>query len=166
MACYEDLGPCPYVDYLLEAPRLLAVGWLSGAHRFPRGEVPREVATRLEGWLEALPPEPGQLVHQRGGVAIFLGSHACELQPCWKQRDDDPPPEGASDTGELFVPHLSLPGAYYVAPRLITHYLRRHRYAPPQEFVQAVLAADPARRPRFEARKGDRGLRLLPPLAG
>ena len=68
MTRLADLGPCPYVDYLLEPPRLLAVGWLSGARRFPRGEVPEEVVTRLAGWLEALPPEPGQLVHQRGGV--------------------------------------------------------------------------------------------------
>lgn len=49
-----------------------------------------------------------------------------------------------------------------MAPRLITHYLRRHRYAPPPEFVQAVLAADLDRRPRFVAGKGDRGIRLLP----
>ena len=68
MTGFADPGPCPSVDYLLEPPRLLAVGWLSGARRFPRGEVPEEVATRLAGWLEALPPEPGQLVHQRGGV--------------------------------------------------------------------------------------------------
>lgn len=39
MTYYTDLEPCTYLP--VEAPNLLAVGWLDAAHDYARGDVPR-----------------------------------------------------------------------------------------------------------------------------
>lgn len=57
------------------------------------------------------------------------GSHRCEL--CTTSE----PPTYAS--GIILVPWGKL---IYIAPAMINHYLRDHQYAPPREFINAVLA--------------------------
>ena len=43
---------------------------------------------------------------------------------------------GYNDSGEIIVPSRL---ATYVAPTMIGHYIRRHGYCPPVEFIAAVL---------------------------
>ena len=45
-----------------------------------------------------------------------------------------------SGSAEIIVPGRD--GKAYRAPTLISHYVRSHRYRPPREFVEAVLALD------------------------
>jgi len=42
----------------------------------------------------------------------------------------------------LFVPGA---GFLYITPSLVLHYIDAHQYAPPEEFVKAVLECPPTR---------------------
>jgi len=69
-------------------------------------------------------------VDQRGRALIqpyvvAAGFHTCELCADFRR------------SGEIFVPSETV---LYVAPVMIDHYVRAHRYLPPREFIDAVLA--------------------------
>ena len=49
-------------------------------------------------------------------------------------------------TSDVFVPG---DGFLYVAPTLIVHYVEGHQYAPPDEFVRAVIACPSMRSPEY-----------------
>ena len=120
MAYFEDLQPC--TAFPGQWKGLVAVGWLAKGHDFPRGPVNRELITRLDGAGAWQPPDAPS------------GSHRCDLCP-----------EGEvarTGSGAIFIPG---DGVLYVAPRLITHYMRKHGYAPPAAFCRAA-AASPAMR--------------------
>lgn len=119
MAYYPDLSPCTYLP--LEAPNLLAVGWLDATHDHARGEVSREFYDALVALAKA-PWEP----------VAAAGHHTCELCQF----------DGAKSYSIVFVPG---DGVVYAAPTGIAHYVATHRYRPPQVFVDAVLACPPMR---------------------
>jgi hypothetical protein len=150
MTWYADLGP---IDYFGEDefPNLRAVGWLGEGHPYPQGEVSALFFERLCGLLLA-PWQPG----------FFMGAHRCDLCPWEVPPGPDPgkgftPEERRSrlagvrkeeepiSVGDKFVEmgaaNLWVPGegCVYVAPSLIAHYIRVHRYVPPREFVDAVM---------------------------
>jgi hypothetical protein len=112
----NDLSP--YADN----ERLVAVGWLERGHEYPVGEV----AADLFAKVEALFVDPWQ-------PAVAGGSHPCDLCTYAPEK---------RGTKNLFVPGA---GKVYVAPELILHYMNAHRYRPPDEFCEAVMACPPMR---------------------
>jgi hypothetical protein len=115
MAWFADLAACSYFGQEY-ATFLRAVGWLARDHTFTTGTVDVSVYSRLVELLQ-WPWEHG----------VFVGHHGCEL--CHYE-------PGRYGTRNLFVPGDKV---VYVCPELITHYMNAHRYAPPQDFCQAVL---------------------------
>lgn len=118
MTWYPDLGTETIVT---EGPHVRAVGWLSSEHEFPTGETPpavlehvREFCQRWQDCLEAL------------SFPLFGGVHQCEV--C----------HSSTGYGNVGVPAGDL---LYVAPELLAHYIEAHRYAPPAEFVTAIMAS-------------------------
>ena len=132
MTWYADLSP---IDYFRShsSPSFRAVGWLGEGHPFPQDEVRPEFFQRL-CLLLVDPWDPHE----------FRGFHDCEFCP----PDDGPalhlhlPQISVGDelvtmgVSNLFVPAQR---CVYVAPSLIAHYVRDHGYAPPPDFVDAVL---------------------------
>ena len=125
---FEDLSPYTYtlgkdvpkgieLDVSGDA---LNVGWLEKGHPFEKGPTSRMFRSRLDRLAENLKNN------------FFVATHACNL--C---EDSAQAPCG---TGEIHV--RGSDGVTYVAPALITHYVARHEYLPPQEFIDAVLASD------------------------
>lgn len=98
-----------------------AIGWLDGAHDFPRGTVSPIFFERL-GELASDPFEP----------FTAGGWHDCTVCQFAEARDGR----------NLFVPSG---GFLYVAPVLIVHYIAAHSYTPPTEFVRAVEACPDTR---------------------
>ena len=150
MTWYADLGPLDYFEGST-ATSWRAVGWLGEDHPYAQGEVSARFFERLCSLLL----DPWQ-------PAMFLGGHACELCPWEVSPGPDPggtfsslerrrrvlgvrrKSEPISIDGQLVemgTANLWIPGdgCVYVAPSLIAHYIRAHRYAPPQTFVEAVL---------------------------
>ncbi|SOD60455.1 hypothetical protein SAMN06297387_102136 [Streptomyces zhaozhouensis] len=120
----------------------LNVGWLSWTRRYPRfarGRVPEEFAAAL-----TLLCRDGQ----RERTSRF---HPCGLPHLVGERRRPVRMRVAGEDvllGNSEVVAVAADGTWLVAPSLIHHYVTRHRYRPPEEFVEAVLAA---RTPRAES---------------
>jgi hypothetical protein len=112
----DDLTP------YAEAPNCVAIGWLARGHEYPAGDNASDVFSKLVLLLE----DPWQ-------PAVSAGVHPCDL--CLYRSE-------VAGTKNVFVPGE---GRVYVAPELILHYMNAHRYQPPAEFCQAVLACPPMR---------------------
>ena len=129
MSHFEDLQPCTRIPG--EWTRLLAVGWLAKGHQFPRRKPDPSLVRRLDALL-ANPWAPGGHPH--------TGTHWCDLCAGGYER--------RRSFCNLFIPTAD---CVLVAPSLITHYIARHRYAPPAEFIEAVLACPEMGSPEYLA---------------
>jgi hypothetical protein len=121
---YDDLTPYEYGD---PPPRGgVNVGWLSDKHPFPKGDPPA-------GLVEAL----AKLADRPEN--LYRGYHLCELCPSVEEA------ERSTRRNDLFLGngeiHIRKNGTVYVAPTLVVHYVERHGYRPPDEFVIAALDA-------------------------
>lgn len=122
MTWYADLLPCDYFPREAVPELPIAVGWLGAEAPFTRGEVESELLTKLD-----------ELVRHGWQPVHFMGWHTCDL--CAS-------PEEAERTGGMGIPNIFVPGegVLFVAPAMITHYIRIHGYAPPSVFCRAVMA--------------------------
>jgi hypothetical protein len=114
MTHYRDLSRYEYVwgDRTPDTvPAIVNVGWLAKAEPFLAGESIPGFAERLRLFCE----QP---------ILLTKGLHTCEL--CGR----------ASGNGEIRVLGSE---RFYAAPVLILHYVTRHEYRPPDEFIRAVI---------------------------
>ena len=108
----------------------LNVGWLSRWHRLTRGRSPKGFSDALLG------------MHFRPANVFHAGFHCCPFCPlfgivqmrCLVKEDGIHTHLGS---GILSVTHRD--GTVFVCPDLIYHYVKKHRYLPPQKFVEAVM---------------------------
>jgi hypothetical protein len=140
MAWYEDLTPCYYFGPDSQRKlKLIAVGWLEGSRPFPTGILQRDFIDQLI-YLFAV----------QWHLLIVPGRHSCSI--C----DPTAAANALAKIPELNFVHgfynvslgsanLLVPGdrKIFVAPSLILHYIHTHRYEPPAEFREAVLACPP-----------------------
>lgn len=128
---YPDLSPYGYLGHA-EA-NVFNVGWLDGAHPFPTGGVPQK---DLETLLDLT----------RKPVNRTRGWHRCEI--CGAA-----PPiivgqgERAVRLGDAEIRAVGCDGRTYAAPNLIYHYVERHHYRPPDEFLKALTCTSTAEQP-------------------
>jgi len=108
----------------------LNVGWLDSGHDFPVGEPPA-------GFLDDLAQLCATNAHAR-----TRGWHRCNLPheqqleyPFTIKVDGNQIPLGSAE-----IRVSSADGTMLTAPNLVWHYVDYHRYLPPPEFVEAVLA--------------------------
>ena len=106
---------------------MISVAYLARDCEYSQGEVSDEVFERLVS-----------LVKRPFGA--WCGFHNCDLDPCGSGS-----PLALKYKGQAIPTHCStdilVPGdcVVYVAPALILHYIRAHRYRPPADFIGAVL---------------------------
>ena len=101
---------------------VLNVGWLSKGRPFQT----RETSEAFQAALNEL--------CNNNSINLFLGHHVCEFCPDASWGD---PYFHEMGNGEIRVRGAS--GIWYVAPRLVIHYVVEHRYCPPQDFIEAVM---------------------------
>jgi hypothetical protein len=97
----------------------VAVGWLQPDHPFPRATLPTEFVSRIQDFARRWGSSVAAL-----GWCVAGGIHTCEF--CDKARA----------SGTFGVPAGNR--IFYV-PEMIAHYVEHHQYAPPAEFVTAVM---------------------------
>jgi hypothetical protein len=152
MTFFPDLAHCTYFGPG-NASRLKAVGWLEHDRPFRRDAVsPRfieKLASLLERRFEVL--APGVVTESPWQPFIFSGPHFCSI--C-KARS------GQERHGEVYNVFIPGDGFLYVAPVLIRHYLEAHGYAPPWEFIQAVMACPRMSSPDYLAAVAKNGPRF------
>jgi hypothetical protein len=127
MGYFADLTPYSYIQRTARECEL-NVGWLDNQHPFLVGSVPQEVLSKVF-----------QLC--RKPVNLTRGKQSCDL--CRER--------GLACTGEHEGVRLELgngeirvigsAGKVYASPVMIYHYISEHKYLPPQEFIDAVLAS-------------------------
>jgi hypothetical protein len=122
MPYFEDLTE--YIYTKNSGTGLVNVGWLDSVHPFNRGEVDQEIVLRIADLC-------------RNPVNRMRGFHRCEMcKEC-------PVREPVGENGQVVTLgdaeiHIQGRHTVYVCPTLIYHYIVRHKYRPPEEFVDAV----------------------------
>jgi hypothetical protein len=123
MSYFPDLSPYDYCD---NVPGLINIGWLDRAKPFPTGTVDTRIITKI-----------GELC--KSPQNLLRGFHRCPWCDEW------PVQEAYIGDGQLLPLgngeiRVNAGGIYwtYAAPTLIYHYILRHRYLPPMEFLDAV----------------------------
>ena len=129
MAYFPDLSPCTYFGEEAGA-FLYAIGWLESDHPIPSGQVSLAFFEKLmllckSPWRPELAP-------------VSCGIHPCSLcrfNGVGNQRL-------IAGCTNVFIPFSK---GLFVFPELLPHYISAHNYAPPPEFVDAVMACPPMR---------------------
>jgi hypothetical protein len=123
---FEDLSPYTY-SLPKDLPEgadigslagVLNIGWLGAGHAFDVGPTPWGFRWKLR-----------KLARDVKNPA--WGYHECDL--CEGRR------RKRLGNGEIHVTGSN--GIMYVAPELIVHYIGKHKYLPPQTFIDAVLTS-------------------------
>jgi hypothetical protein len=129
MAYFPDLSPYAFRPFQVEVdPNLLNVGWLSRWRPFSEGSVDGDLLDTL-------------LRLCRTPVNRTRGYHSCPfcgVRPMVMEIDSLQITLGSAE--------IRIPGkgkTVYAAPNLICHYIAKHGYRPPQEFLEAVAALPP-----------------------
>jgi hypothetical protein len=118
MSYFEDLTPHTYTDGTDEEFPVLNVGWLGSEAPFALGGT----SPRFKQALEQLCTKP---------IVLHRGYHPCDFcQQC---------PDGTFRLGNGQIRVQAQDGVWYSAPWLIHHYVKEHRYCPPQVFQDAVV---------------------------
>ena len=116
MSFFPDMG-CETM--VAAGGHVRAIGWLHPDHPYTKGAVSAEFLTRLKEFA-ARSGESAEALY----FGAFGGFHTCEF--CGKAH-------GICNFG---IPSGDL---LFVAPEMVVHYIEKHSYCPPPEFVAAVL---------------------------
>lgn len=118
---HEDLTK---YRYSINYPRheVLNVGWLDAGHEFPTGEEP--------GLYEKLLPYCAHIIEPTLGhfPCPFCGEYVLNKQ--WGSRSFS---LGHSEIRVL------IENVWYASPTMILHYVERHNYRPPMDFIRACF---------------------------
>lgn len=127
MSSYEDLTEYKY-SFNHCVPGTKNVGWIDGEDLF-------EKSTPDELFLACL------WNYCKIAIAKSRGGHLCELcadrVPIVEERNGERLLLGSAE-----IRVISRSGIIYSSPNAIYHYVARHKYRPPDEFVEAVLDLD------------------------
>jgi hypothetical protein len=148
-----DLSLCRYSGGPFDAANwavpLLAVGWLEHPYSPPD----REVSRRFTAKLAALIKQSRAAFRAH----FFLGVHECSL--CSAEGRESPPCPWSQEN--VFVPGRN---CVFVAPGGIVHYVEVHGYAPPEDFITAVLDCPACDSRAYQAALARANLGAPPPL--
>jgi len=113
---YEDLAEC---GYFAEFFPTIAIGWLENGKPYSIGKTPKEAVETIYKFNKT-----------DGMYYRFLGYHECDF----------------CDFVNIELGATTILIAYqdkvYACPALIIHYMEKHQYLPPDEFIEAVLNYD------------------------
>lgn len=126
---YKDLSNYSY-NLSFEIESVKNVGWLSKGVDFSKGTVPVNFLNKLFAIIK------------RKEINVTRGIHDCEL--C--NSDDFIYVRLNQDSvllghGEIWIPSLS-GQIIYASPTLIYHYIEKHNYLPPFDYIDSIIAFD------------------------
>ncbi len=122
---FEDLTLYSYyLPYSLNEVK--NIGWLDKGFEFYKGSVSKEFSNKLLKILRGTASFKAQ-------VNIIRGVHPCNF--CGRQQSDFSTGLGSS---EIWIPDGK--NGFFAAPSQIIHYIGKHNYQPPVDFVQAVIS--------------------------
>lgn len=120
---YQDLSKYTYTP-INNGNNILNVGWLSSDYPFQKGDVPDNFCSRLLSIIK------------NKSVNRTRGFHQCELS----NADNGPIYVDGFLLGSAEIHVVGQKNCVYASPNLIYHYVKSHKYLPPREYIDAVLA--------------------------
>lgn len=118
MAWYEDLTKCDYLAEFLPVT-YITIGWLEKGKSYKTGEISKETVEKIYEFNKT----PGMCIR-------FCGYHNCDF----------------CDFINIELGAITILIAYkdkvYICPALVSHYIEKHQYRPPDEFIEAILNYD------------------------
>ena len=123
---FPDFAPYSY-NLPVVLPSVGCIGWLKRGRKFARAKADAAFLDKMASII------------RRECVHVTRGTHNCDF--CSEGRiwlDDKSELLGHA---EMWIPATSR-DVVFSAPTLIYHYCREHDYAPPQEFIDAVMNFD------------------------
>ena len=134
MTWYSDLGPICMAGH---GDDVRAIGWLSRSQPYPTG-------TRSVAFIEKLQSH----VSSASQPFSIMGFHECDLDRSDVSSGSGLHQEPVREHRNLFVPTVD---CVYIAPAMVLHYVTKHRYRPPDEFIVALEQCPPQGSPDFIA---------------
>ncbi|WP_163390442.1 hypothetical protein [Enterovibrio norvegicus] len=130
---YEDLSHyCYYLKTPVETVR--NVGWLEKDQPYKTGKV-------LDGFLSKL----SNIILGNDSVDAQVNrirsAHPCALSDCGALEIEVNGRRCSLGAAEIWVPSKDGSG-FFAAPSMVYHYVEKHSYSPPQDFVSAVMNFD------------------------
>ena len=125
MAHFDDLTAYVYMAHSVR-PGTKNIGWLDAATPFPQSVPDGAFLTRLWAYCQI-------------SVVQTRGIHPCELCSAGTQTIFGWHGDESLLLGTAEIRVFGATGDIYAAPTLIYHYVKDHHYAPPEEFVHAVM---------------------------
>ena len=131
---FADLTPYSYDKHPERVG--LNVGWLDKAHGFSSGTVPTVLIEKL-------------IEISKKPFEKHRGFHICEF--CDFGRMPDSPDKlndwflklnAAGALSSTIIRVVGRDGRVYFSPNMICHYVSKHYYKPPEEFIDAVMETD------------------------
>lgn len=130
---YEDLsGYCYYLKTPVSTVR--NVGWLEKDKPYKTGRVPDGFLSKLSSIILG-----NDIVDAQ--VNRIRSAHPCALSDCGSPEITDGERKVTLGAAEIWIPSCE-EGSFFAAPSMIYHYVEKHNYLPPQEFIAAVMAFD------------------------
>jgi hypothetical protein len=130
---YEDLSNyCYYLKTPVSTVR--NVGWLDKGKPYKTGTVPVDFLTKLSSIILG-----NNIVDTQ--VNRIRSAHPCALSDCGSLEIMDGERSETLGAAEIWIPSCE-GGVFFASPSMIYHYVEKHDYLPPQEFVAAVVAFD------------------------
>jgi len=124
---FEDLTPYSF-DCKRPLENVLNIGWIDSAHLFSKG------APQPPNVLEKLAS-----IIVRDNVNQMRGMHYCPFCSVENIRIQSSGRSILLGSAEVWVPYKDI---IFAAPNLVFHYMERHQYAPPQQFIDALMCFD------------------------
>jgi hypothetical protein len=124
MAYFPDLSDYEYYGGTFHRPRTKNVGWLARDHGFSQSPPSEEFLDKLWDYCKV-------------SVAQTRGCHECDFCAEHAENGAHKGEKLLLGTSEIRV--FSGGGVIYAAPTLIFHYVQRHHYDPPDDFVAALM---------------------------
>jgi hypothetical protein len=135
MAVYADFSRyCYFERYYREKTE--NIGWIDITKPYRKAPPAKEFLDRLFEYAKI-------------SISLARGAHFCEICGPGVQFLGF-----GNDTEKLFlgmgeIRAFAANGVIFAAPNLIYHYVAQHQYAPPDEFVKAVLKSPPPPSPAY-----------------
>lgn len=125
---YLDLSPFQYQSRPLEIGPTLNVGWLCPEHEFQTGKPDPRFLDAL--WAYCLQP-----------IVEHRGYHICEFCALAPDASRHTSRQGRTNKlGSKLICVFDSESTAYLSPDLIFHYVLEHNYAPPDDYVRAVVS--------------------------
>ena len=126
---YEDMAEYSYLIHPFKFANVKTVGWLNAKSNFKTGDLQEAVLKKLKN------------IARRDGVfqpLVDPSRHSPYCEICGLVKLDHAHGEWIP-SAELWIPHGDI---IFSSPTTILHYIEKHHYLPPDDFIEAVNGVD------------------------